>query len=192
MVEKEQRRLEQKKQSEKAKLMAMVESAAQRSAEFEDEQNDFAMEDAAMDQDDCPMAVTDVHADPLTAGKRDDSKRAYYKEFKKVVEAADVILQVLDVRDPMGCRSKHIEELIMNAGSNKRIILILNKIGKMKSMGLIVKDLVPREVVEQWLKYLRNEFPTIAFKASTQTQRNHLSHSKMSTKHATGEFGDVN
>ncbi len=34
--------------------------------------------------------------------------------------------------------------------------------------------MVPREVVEQWLKYLRNELPTVAFKASTQTQRHHL------------------
>ena len=35
-------------------------------------------------------------------------------------------------------------------------------------------DLVPREIVEQWLKYLRGEFPTIAFKASTQSQRHHM------------------
>jgi nuclear GTP-binding protein len=40
-------------------------------------------------------------------------------------------------------------------------------------------DLVPRETVEQWLKYLRNEFPTIAFKASTQSQRQHLGQSNV-------------
>ena len=61
--------------------------------------------------------------------QKDDSKRAYYKEFKKVVEAADVILEVLDVRDPIGCRTKQIEEMILNSGTNKRIILVLNKIG---------------------------------------------------------------
>ena len=35
-------------------------------------------------------------------------------------------------------------------------------------------DLVPRSIVEAWLKHLRNEFPTVAFKASTQTQKQNL------------------
>ena len=100
----------------------------------------------------------------------DNSKKAYYKEFKKVVEASDVILEVLDARDPLGCRTKQIEELIFNSGASKRIILILNKI-----------DLVPRENVDKWLKHLRNELPTIAFKASTQQQRNNLSQSVVAT-----------
>ncbi|KAJ1544235.1 Guanine nucleotide-binding protein-like 3 [Nowakowskiella sp. JEL0078] len=98
----------------------------------------------------------------------DNSKRAYYKEFRKVVEAADVILEVLDARDPLGCRTKQIEELIVNSGAHKRVILILNKI-----------DLVPRPVVEAWLKYLRNELPTVAFKASTQSQRENLGHASV-------------
>ena len=28
--------------------------------------------------------------------------------------------------------------------------------------------------MDKWLKYLRNEFPTIAFKASTQSQKQNL------------------
>lgn len=69
------------------------------------------------------------NAEDVTSGKKDDSRKAYYKEFQKVVEQSDVILQILDVRDPLGCRSKMIEELILNTGTNKRIILVLNKIG---------------------------------------------------------------
>ena len=45
-------------------------------------------------------------------------------------------------------------------------------------------DLVPKENVERWLKYLRNEFPTVAFKASTQTQRTHIGQSAMPVEHA--------
>jgi len=40
-----------------------------------------------------------------------------------------------------------------------KIVFVLNKI-----------DLVPREVLQKWLDYLRKEYPTIAFKASTQKQ----------------------
>lgn len=35
-------------------------------------------------------------------------------------------------------------------------------------------DLVPREVVAAWLKYLRAELPTVAFKACTQQQSRNL------------------
>ncbi len=42
--------------------------------------------------------------------------------------------------------------------------------------------MVPRENVEQWLKYLRDEYPTIAFKCSTQDQRKNLGRSKAPTK----------
>ncbi len=35
-------------------------------------------------------------------------------------------------------------------------------------------DLVPREVAEAWLKYLREELPTVAFKCSTQKQASNL------------------
>ncbi|RKO88892.1 P-loop containing nucleoside triphosphate hydrolase protein, partial [Blyttiomyces helicus] len=112
-------------------------------------------------------------SEAAVSGQKDNSRKAYYKEFKKVVENADVILEVLDARDPLGCRTREIEEMILNAGINKRVILILNKI-----------DLVPREVVVQWLKYLRNEFPTIAFKASTQAQRANLGQSTVSTDKA--------
>ncbi|TKY53580.1 Guanine nucleotide-binding protein NSN1 [Spatholobus suberectus] len=102
--------------------------------------------------------------DFATVGKtRDSSDRAFYKDLVKVIETSDVILEVLDARDPLGTRCVDIEKMVMKSGPDKRLVLLLNKI-----------DLVPRESLERWLKYLREELPTVAFKCSTQQQRSNL------------------
>merc|ERR1711935_365143 len=99
-------------------------------------------------------------------GFSDRSAKAYYKEFQKVVEVADVVLQVLDSRDPLGTRCKEVESVVLSNG--KRLVLVLNK-----------ADLVPKENLENWTKYLRGELPAIAFKSSTQNQASKLGHSKV-------------
>jgi len=142
---KENLRLKAKEAKSSATSLAQMQAdAARRGSDF-DEMNEG--DDAAAVLDNIP----------------ETSRKAYYKEFKKVVEAADVILEVLDARDPLGCRCQRVERQVLAAGAGKRLVLVLNKI-----------DLVPQDVVQQWLKYLRNEFPTIAFKSSTQTQASNL------------------
>ena len=54
------------------------------------------------------------------------SRKAYYRELKKVLEASDVVLQVLDARDPEGCRNFEVEQEALK--QNKKVVLILNKI----------------------------------------------------------------
>ncbi|EPB92600.1 hypothetical protein HMPREF1544_00613 [Mucor circinelloides 1006PhL] len=137
-------------------IFDMVKSAEKRSQQF----------DEAVGEDEDGKVITDAAA----TGQKDNSKKAYYREFRKVLENADVILEVLDARDPLGTRTRSVERMVMDSGLEKKIILVMNKI-----------DLVPKENVEQWLKYLRNEYPAIAFKASTQSQRNNLSQSNVST-----------
>eukprot|EP00003_Mantamonas_plastica_P017407 TRINITY_DN288_c0_g1_i3.p1 TRINITY_DN288_c0_g1~~TRINITY_DN288_c0_g1_i3.p1 ORF type:complete len:326 (+),score=96.58 TRINITY_DN288_c0_g1_i3:351-1328(+) len=108
--------------------------------------------------------------------KKDSSHRAFHKEVMHVIEASDVIIEVLDARDPLGCRCKGVEQRAMGAGKDKKIILLLNKI-----------DLVPREVVTAWLKYLRQEYPTFAFKSSTQQQKNNIGRSSRDIRNASQE-----
>jgi len=51
------------------------------------------------------------------------------KIFKQVVNAADIILYILDAQDPEGTHSCVVERQIMGAdGREKQLILILNKI----------------------------------------------------------------
>ncbi|XP_036388281.1 guanine nucleotide-binding protein-like 3-like protein [Megalops cyprinoides] len=109
--------------------------------------------------------------------ENENSRKAYYREFKKVIERADVILEVLDARDPLGCRCPQVEQAVVQSGTNKKIVLVLNKI-----------DLVSKEIVEKWIKYLRNEFPTVAFKASTQQQNRNLKRSSVPVAQASSEL----
>ena len=100
-------------------IVDMAKSAASRARDFDATAVDVKADDG----------VREV-VDSAAVGGKDNSRKAYYKEFRKVLENADVILEVLDARDPLGCRTKQIERLIMDAGTDKRIILVLNKIGK--------------------------------------------------------------
>lgn len=63
------------------------------------------------------------------------TRRAFFHQLKEVINRSDVIIIVLDARDPMGCRSKLIERKILEKDPNKRIVLLINKI-----------DLVPKHI----------------------------------------------
>ncbi|TIA90889.1 hypothetical protein E3P81_02291 [Wallemia ichthyophaga] len=71
--------------------------------------------------------------------------------FGESVDAADVILQVLDARDPQGFRVEALEKL----SKQKKVVVILNKV-----------DLVPKETVRSWFNTLNSLLPTIVFASS--------------------------
>jgi nuclear GTP-binding protein len=92
------------------------------------------------------------------------------KILNSVIETADVVLEILDARDPLNCRSIDIENLIVKTKC-KKLILILNKI-----------DLIPLDNAIQWQNYLKQEHTTLLFKANTQNQGNNLSQSTLFNK----------
>ncbi|GAA5963721.1 hypothetical protein JCM3765_006826 [Sporobolomyces pararoseus] len=102
---------------------------------------------------------------------QDPSLKLHAKSLRKVLEMSDVVVEVLDARDPVGTRCRAVErELKALDSGRKKLVLVLNKI-----------DLVPPHVVQAWLTHLRLQAPTLPFKSSTQQQRNHLSASSNST-----------
>lgn len=98
---------------------------------------------------------------------KEQSLKQYFKEFKKVLENADVVLEVVDARDPLGTRCTEVERAVRASAGNKRLVLVLNK-----------ADLVPKENLNNWLKYFRRLGPVTAFKASTQDQATKLGRRK--------------
>lgn len=86
----------------------------------------------------------------LTAGQ----SRRIWEELYKVVDASDVLCQIIDARDPIGTRCRHLEQHIKKNCPHKHIVLILNKC-----------DLIPTWLTSRWVSYLSKEYPTIAFKA---------------------------
>lgn len=86
--------------------------------------------------------------------KAGQSKRIY-GELLKVVDASDVILEILDSRDPLGTVCQYVETFIQKNCPHKHIVYVLNKC-----------DLVPTFITAAWIKHLSKKYPTIAFHAS--------------------------
>lgn len=130
-------------------LGALLESAQQAAREFDGEIDGDEMEEDS--DEDVEFDLSDAEVDRADLDK---SRKAYDKIFKTVVDAADVVLYVLDARDPESTRSKKVEQAVLQSGS-KRLILVLNKV-----------DLVPTPVLTKWLDFLKLSFPTVPVKAS--------------------------
>ncbi|KAK9088423.1 hypothetical protein Scep_027505 [Stephania cephalantha] len=89
-----------------------------------------------------------------TMFEKGQSKRIW-GELYKVIDSSDVVVQVLDARDPQGTRCFHLERHLKEHCKHKHMVLLLNKC-----------DLVPAWSTKGWLRILSKEFPTLAFHAS--------------------------
>jgi len=76
-----------------------------------------------------------------------------------VILDANLILEILDARDPSGTRNKRIEKLVASQ-DDKSLLLVLNKI-----------DLIPKDIAHQWRKLLEKESPTVAISATRGFER---------------------
>ncbi|KAI4366079.1 hypothetical protein MLD38_022002 [Melastoma candidum] len=89
-----------------------------------------------------------------TMFEKGQSKRIW-GELYKVIDSSDVVVQVLDARDPQGTRCRHLERHLKEHCKHKHMVLLLNKC-----------DLIPAWATKGWLRALSKEYPVLAFHAS--------------------------
>lgn len=77
------------------------------------------------------------------------SKRTW-NELYKVLDSSDVVIHVLDARNPAETKCNQVEKYISEKGRHKHMIYILNK-----------ADLVPTKIIIEWQKLLSKSHPTI-------------------------------
>uniref|UniRef100_A0A1I8BXI5 Nucleolar GTP-binding protein 2 n=1 Tax=Meloidogyne hapla TaxID=6305 RepID=A0A1I8BXI5_MELHA len=101
-------------------------------------------------------AMEERTENPTPLFKAGQSARVW-SELYKVIDSSDVLLEVLDARDPMGTRCRQVEQFLSKEKPHKHLVFVLNKV-----------DLVPNWVTKKWMQILSKEMPTIAFHASIQ------------------------
>jgi len=90
--------------------------------------------------------------DPLLT--KGQSKRIW-GELYKVIDASDVLVHVLDARDPLGTRCRSVETFLRKEAPHKHLVFLMNKC-----------DLVPPRITSRWVKLISKDAPCVAFHAN--------------------------
>lgn len=80
---------------------------------------------------------------------------ASWRLLARTVRNADVVVEVVDIRDPVHTRSRRLEEMV--EAFEKSLLLVLNK-----------ADLVPRGVAEKWRRILEGQGYEVVYVAATR------------------------
>ncbi|XP_064604562.1 uncharacterized protein LOC135469868 [Liolophura sinensis] len=99
--------------------------------------------------------VQDMKDEPLEVVFKAGQSKRVWNELYKVIDSSDVVVQVLDARDPLGTRCYQVEEYLRKEKPHKHLIFVLNKV-----------DLIPVWVTKKWVAILSQDHPTMAFHAS--------------------------
>ncbi len=91
-----------------------------------------------IEEDDDEETITTAREPVFSKGQ---SKRIW-NELYKVIDSSDVVIHVLDARDPLGTRCRSVEKYIEEEAPHKHLIFVLNKC-----------DLVPTSIAVRYLYF---------------------------------------
>ena len=89
-----------------------------------------------------PAAMEQTHADYIEPIYAKGTSRRIYGELYKVIDSSDVLLHILDARDPLGTLCESVLEYIRKEKAHKQVVLVVNKCDLVPNW-VTVSDFVP-------------------------------------------------
>ncbi len=86
-----------------------------------------AKETADLAEKTAPEVTQQTHADYIEPIYAKGTSRRIYGELYKVIDSSDVLLHVLDSRDPLGTLCESVLEYIRKEKAHKQVVLVINK-----------------------------------------------------------------
>lgn len=79
------------------------------------------------------IPADDLYSMPVTRGRSEPiyskgQSRRIWAELYKVIDSSDVVIHVLDVRDPLGTRCRSVEKHLRDEKPHKHLVFLLNKV----------------------------------------------------------------
>ena len=73
------------------------------------------------------ITIESTHADHIDPIFAKGTSRRIYGELYKVIDSSDVILHILDARDPLGTMCQSVLDYVKKEKAHKQVVLVINK-----------------------------------------------------------------